>query len=38
MGPWDLRAMILMGPRALGMGPIDVDSLEIFLNALPGHW
>ena len=22
MGPWDLRAMILMGPRALEMGPI----------------
>ena len=22
MGPWDARVMILMGPRALGMGPI----------------
>ena len=25
MGPWDSQTMILMGPRALGMGPtIDV--------------
>ena len=39
MGPWDPWAMILMGPRALGMGPI----IDVFINwkyydALPGHW
>ena len=29
MGPWQPWAMILMGPRALGMGPI----IDIFI-----HW
>ena len=29
LGPWDPRAMILMGPRALGMGPI----IDVFM-----HW
>ena len=29
MGPWDPQAMIRMGPRVLGMGPI----IDVFI-----HW
>ena len=28
MGPWDPPAMIHMGPRALGMGPI----IDVFIH------
>ena len=28
MGPWDPRAKIFMGPRALGMGPIIDDFIH----------
>ena len=33
MGPWDLQAMILMGPRTLRMGPI-IDAFILFRNLL----
>ena len=29
MGPWDPRAMIIMGSRALGMGPIIDDFIHL---------
>ena len=38
MGPWDPWAMILMGPRALGMGLIiDIDINWKFLIVSPGR-
>ena len=36
MGPWDEWAMILMGPRALGMGPIiDIFYTLEILGCVP---